>query len=175
MLRNFFKKISSLFRGYTIEIESGAYFLDKDAINEMKKEEFDPFLPAMIQRLSFPKHGVIYDRINRKHGSSKFNFFNYLSYAADGLVSGTIQPLRISVVFSFLFALISFFSAIYFIIAKFLLNILFAEGIAAIIIINLFSFSLLFLFLGILGEYIGKIFLKEQNNKTPLISEKINF
>ena len=45
---------------------------------------------------------------------------------------------------------------------------------AAIIIINLISFSLIFLFLGILGEYIGKIYLKDDNKKIPKISEKIN-
>ena len=66
-----------------------------------------------------------------------------------------------------------FFSAIYFLIAKFF-KIVFAEGIAAIIIINLISFSLIFLFLGILGEYIGKIYLKDDNKKIPKISEKIN-
>lgn len=174
LFRNIFKKISFKVRGYNIEIESGAWFLDKEAINEIKDTEFDPFLPALIERLAFSKKGVEYERVERKHGLSKFNFLNYLNYATDGLVSGTIKPLRLSIYFSFLFAFISFFSAIYFVIAKFYLGIVFAEGIAAIIIINLFSFTLIFLFFGILGEYIGKIYLKDENKKSPKIKYKIN-
>ena len=127
----------------------------------------------MINNLDFESKGVEYERIERKRGFSKFNFFNYLSYAAEGLVSGTIKPLRVSVYFSFLFGCISFFSNI-FSYSKVFLKIVFAEGVAAIIIINLISFSLIFLFLGILGEYIGKIYLKDDNKKIPKISEKIN-
>ena len=173
-LRNVFKKLSEFLRGYKIEIESGAWFLDKEVIDEIKNLEYDPFLPALINNLNFKSKGIDYERNERKRGLSKFNFFNYLSYAADGLVSGTIKPLRISIYFSFLFALISFFSAIYFLIAKFYLGIVYPEGVAAIIIINLISFTLIFLFFGILGEYIGKIYLKDDNKKTPKINEKIN-
>tara|TARA_Y100000389_G_C17427334_1_gene500363 strand:+ start:772 stop:1695 length:924 start_codon:yes stop_codon:yes gene_type:complete len=174
IFRNIFKKISYILRGFDIKIESGAWFLDKEAIKEIKDTEFDPFLPALIERLAFSKKGVEYERVERKHGLSKFNFLNYLNYATDGLVSGTIKPLRLSIYFSFLFAFISFFSAIYFVVAKFYLGIVFAEGIAAIIIINLFSFTLIFLFFGILGEYIGKIYLKDENKKSPKIKYKIN-
>ncbi len=173
-LRNIFKKLSEILRGYKIEIESGAWFLDKEVIDEIKNQEYDPFLPALISNLNFKSKGIDYKRNERKRGLSKFNFFNYLSYAADGLVSGTIKPLRISIYFSFLFALISFFSAIYFLLAKFYLGIVYSEGVAAIIIINLVSFTLIFLFFGILGEYIGKIYLKDDNKKTPKIYEKIN-
>ena len=173
-LRNIFKKISNYLRGYEIEIESGAWFLDKKVIQEISHDEYEPFLPLLINNLNYKSKGIEYERIERKRGLSKFNFFKYLSYAAEGLVSGTIKPLRVSVYFSFLFGSMSFFSAIYFLIAKFYLNIEFAEGIAAIIIINLISFSLIFLFLGILGEYIGKIYLKDNNKKIPKISEKIN-
>lgn len=174
-MRVIFNKLSEFLRGYRIEIESGAWFLDKEVINEIKNTEYQPFLPALIDELNFKKKSIDYVRRERKKGLSKFNFFNYLSYAADGLVTGTIKPLRVSIYFSFLFALISFFSAIYFIMAKFYLGIVFSEGIAAIIIINLISFTLIFLFFGILGEYIGKIFLKDDYKKNPKISEKINF
>lgn len=174
LLRNIFKKISFKVRGYNIEIESGAWFLDKEVIKEIKDKEFDPFLPALIDKLGFNSIGIPYERIERKRGLSKFDFFNYLSYAADGLVSGTIKPLRLSIYFSFLFAIVSFLSAIYFVIAKFYLGIVYLEGVAAIIIINLFSFSLIFLFFGILGEYIGKIYLKDEYNMKPKIAERIN-
>ena len=101
--RNIFKKITGGFRGYDIEVESGAFLLDKEAIKAIKKIDYDPFLPALIERLGLSKIGVNYNRVERKYGLSKLNFFGYLNYALDGLVSGTIQPLRISIFFCFFF------------------------------------------------------------------------
>ena len=174
VLRNFFKKISFWIKGFNIEIESGAWFFDKSVVNEIKNLDFDPFLPALINSLDFKKKSVSYERNDRKFGNSKFNVFQYLSYAADGLVSGTTKPLRISIFISFIFALFSFAASIYFILAKFFLNIVFEEGVAAIIIINLIYFSLIFFCFAILAEYVGKIYLREENNKQVIIKHKIN-
>ncbi len=174
IFRNIFKKLNYLLRGFHVEVESGAWFLDKSAVDEIKNSIFDPFLPGLIYNLDFEKKSIPYERNERKFGKSKFNFFRYLDYAADGFTSGTSRPLRISIFFSFIFGIFSFVSATYFLIAKFILNIPFAEGIAAIIIINLFSFSLIFFFLSIIGEYIGKIFLAENNKSKAKINKKIN-
>tara|TARA_B100000003_G_C10914286_1_gene364515 strand:+ start:555 stop:1478 length:924 start_codon:yes stop_codon:yes gene_type:complete len=175
ILRNIFKKLNYLLKGFNIEVESGAWFLDKRAIDEIKNSIFDPYLPALINNLDFKKKPIMYERKKRKFGKSKFNFFRYLNYAVDGFISGTSQPLRISIFFSFIFGVISLFSAVYFLIAKFIMNIPFAEGIAAIIIINLFSFSLIFFFISIIGEYIGKIYLSENNKMKAKVYKKINF
>lgn len=174
VFRNIFKKLNFLSKGYDIEIESGAWFLDKSVINEIKNKKFDPFLPALIDRLSFKKIGIPYKRLERVSGDSKFSFFSYINYASEGIISGTIKPLKLSIYFSFLFGLFSLLSAIYFTLAKFYFKIYFAEGIAAIVIINLTSFALLFLFLGILGEYIGQIYLSDENKKLAVIEEKMN-
>jgi glycosyltransferase involved in cell wall biosynthesis len=174
ILRSIFKRLNFLSKGYNIEIESGAWFLDKSVIKELKNRKFDPFLPALIDRLSFKKKGIPYKRIGRVSGDSKFNFFSYISYATEGLISGTIKPLKLSVYFSFFFGLFSFLSAIYFILAKFYFKIYFAEGIAAIVIINLTSFALLFLFLSILGEYVGQMYLSDENQKLAVIEQKLN-
>ena len=174
VLRIFFKKISFWVRGFNIEIESGAWFFDKNVVSEIKNCDFEPYLPVLINGLDFKKKSVPYERNDRKFGNSKFNIFKYLSYAADGLVSGTTRPLRISIFISFIFALFSFVSSVYFILAKFFLSVVFAEGVAAIIIINLISFSLIFFFLAILAEYVGKIYLSEENKKHAIIKKKIN-
>ena len=112
--------------------------------------------------------------MERISGDSKFSFFSYINYASEGLISGTIKPLKLSVYFSFLFGFFSLASGIYFVLAKFYFKLYFAEGIAAIVIINLISFALLFLFLGILGEYIGQIYLSDENKKLAVIEEKMN-
>jgi hypothetical protein len=63
-------------------------------------------------------------------------------------------------------------TTIYFILAKFVLKIVFAEGIAAIIIINLFGFSLLFFVLAIFSEYLGRIY--DEVRDRPVVIQTLN-
>jgi dolichol-phosphate mannosyltransferase len=58
--------------------------------------------------------------------------------------------------------------------AKFVYKIIFQEGIAAILIINLFSFSLIFFILGIFGEYLGRIYISDEQKKLAIVEKKIN-
>ena len=55
-------------RGYEIEIESGAWFLDKEVIQQIRNDEYEPFLPLLINNLDFESKGVEYERIERKRG-----------------------------------------------------------------------------------------------------------
>ncbi len=173
-LRKMQKKLEKFIKGYETNIESGAWFLDKVIINEIKKYPYDSFLPGLISRLGFKSDYVEYSRNIRKKGFSKFNYKLYFSYGIDGLISGTITPLRISIIFSIIFALLCFFSSIYFLLAKFVLKITFQEGIAAILIINLLSFSIIFFILGIFGEYLGRIYIQKEDQRLAIVEKKIN-
>jgi dolichol-phosphate mannosyltransferase len=168
------KKLEKFIKGYETNIESGAWFLDKVAIDQIKKYPYDPFLPGLISRLGFKSNYVEYIRNERKKGLSKFNYKLYFSYGFDGLISGTITPLRISIIFSLIFAILCFVSSIYFVLAKFFLKIVFQEGIAAILIINLLSFAIIFFILGIFGEYLGRIYIRNEDQKLAIVEKKIN-
>ena len=58
---------------------------------------------------------------------------------------------------------------------RFFLEIVFQEGIAAILIINLLSFSIIFFILGIFGEYLGRIYIRNEDQKLAIVEKKINF
>ena len=102
---------------------------------------------------------------------SKFGFVKYFSYARDGLVSGTIAPLRLAVLFGIIFSLLSFLFGLYFVYAKLFLNIDFAAGMAALIVIVLFGFGLNFFLVGIVGEYVGRIYLDKESSQFAIIEE----
>jgi glycosyltransferase involved in cell wall biosynthesis len=174
-LRKTQKKLERFIKGYETNIESGAWFLDKVVIEEIKKYPYDSFLPGLISRLGFKSDYVEYIRNIRKKGFTKFNYKLYFLYGIDGLISGTITPLRISIIFSVIFAILCFISSIYFLLAKFFLEIVFQEGIAAILIINLLSFSIIFFILGIFGEYLGRIYIRNEDQKLAIVEKKINF
>jgi glycosyltransferase involved in cell wall biosynthesis len=168
------KKLEKFIKGYETNIESGAWFLDKNVIDEIKKYPYDSFLPGLISRLGFKSDYVEYIRGERKKGLTKFNYKLYILYGIDGLISGTITPLRISIFFSIIFAILCFISSIYFVLAKYYLKIIFQEGIAAILIINLLSFSIIFFILGIFGEYLGRIYIQKEDQRLAIVEKKIN-
>lgn len=170
-LRNIFKKIDLVFRGYKVEIESGAWLLDRVIIEQFKKANFDQYLPGLVSRFGFKSASVKYNRLERKKGKTKFNISDYLSYALDGIFNGSIAPLRISIIFCFVFSLSFFISSCYFLIAKFFLKIKFDEGIAAIAVISLFGFAIIFFVLSIICEYIGKIYQSKFEQNEAIIEE----
>ncbi len=176
VLRRIYRKIESFFKSYEIEIESGAWLIDSRVVDELRKNKrFEPYLAGLIGRLGFQTAGIPYDRKRRLKGHSKFPLHSYFSYATDGLVSGTVAPLRISIIAGAFFSLASFLVAIYFIIARFFLDAPFASGVAAAIVIVLFGFGLNFIFLGIIGEYIGRLYLERETSEPAIIDEKIDY
>ncbi|MDP1665887.1 MAG: glycosyltransferase family 2 protein [Methylobacter sp.] len=170
-LRNIYREIERYIKGYAVTIESGAWFLDERVIRELRMIPFEPYLAGLIARLGFKTAGVPYDRRARLLGQSKFGLMKYFSYAADGLVSGTIVPLRISVFCGIVFSLLSFVLGTYFVVAKLFLGIPFPEGVAAAIVILLFGFGLNFLLLGVVGEYLGRIYMQKESSQTAIIEE----
>ena len=171
--RKIFRNLESYFKGYKILLESGAWFLDKRVIQELRAQTFEPYLAGLLSRMGFKSLGIEYVRSKRIHGESKFNMTSYYSYAIDGLVSGTIAPLRLVTVFGVFLSCVSFFTMIYFLYAKFFTNALFANGVAATIIFTLFCFSINFIFLGIIGEYIGRIYMSKEFSDPAIIEEEI--
>lgn len=171
ILRRIFRNIETFFKGYKVNLESGAWFLDARVIQELRKVPFEPYLAGLIARLGFKSVGVPYDRLKRLHGESKFGFVKYFSYARDGLVSGTIAPLRLAVIFGIIFSLLSFLFGLYFVYAKLFLDIDFAAGMAALIVIVLFGFGLNFFLIGIVGEYVGRIYLDKEASQFAIIED----
>lgn len=171
LFRRVYRQIEAYLKGYKVTVESGAWLLDARVVDELRGIAFEPYLSGLISRLGFRSVGVPYDRRARLHGESKFGFVRYFSYATDGLVSGTIAPLRISVISGAILSLMSFLFGVYFIIAKLFLGVPFATGVAAIIVILLFGFGLNFLFLGIIGEYLGRLHLAKESSQPAIIEE----
>lgn len=169
--RRTYRRLENSIKGYQVQLETGSWFLDRQVIAELKKTQFDPYLPGLITRLGFKSIGVAYDRGIRKRGSSKVNYPHYFSYARDGLVSGNIAPLRLASIFGFIFSITSFLLMLYIIVAKVYFGAPFASGVAFTITIILFSFGINFMILGVIGEYLGRIYLERELTQPAIIEE----
>ena len=175
VLRKAFRGLERRLQKQPIEIESGAWLLDRRITDELRRRNrFEPYLAGLLSRLGFAAKGISYDRRRRLRGKSKFDLLSYFAYASDGVVSGTILPLRLSIVLGVAISFFSFLSMVYFVIAKFFLGASFAAGVAAAIIITLFSFGTNLIFLGILGEYVGRIYQMGDTDEPAIVDDTIN-
>ncbi len=173
-LRNVYKVIENFVQKEKRKLESGAWLLDKRVIEELRIQNiFQPFLPGLLDRLGFKSKGIEYARVKRKMGHTKFNFFSYFLYATDGIVGGSTTPLKISIFFGFFVGMASLVIAIYFVFAKLVFQLEFQEGIVAMIVLMLLNFGINFFFLGILGEYIGRLYQFEETRLPAIIDERV--
>ena len=175
MFRKIFKYAERKFHRAPRQIESGAWFVSAKVVMQIKKRRnFQEYLPAVIDNLGFKRKGVEYSRAKRKRGTTKFNFVSYLKYALDGLIVGSFLPLRMPIFVGLLFSTLSLILGLYFIFLKLFSGTEFPEGTVAIIVISLFANALNFLFLGVIGEYVGRILNQETYSSPAIIDYTVN-
>ena len=93
-----------------------------------------------------------------------------LNFALNGITSFSIKPLRLSIVIGFILAFMSFVYAIYAVVASVLLNQTIV-GWTSLIFSVLFIGGIQLIFMGIIGEYIGKIFIEIKQRPIYLVKE----
>lgn len=147
--------------------------LDKCCINALRKlRENQRYTKGMYCWVGFKKKEILFDRGDRVNGKSSFNFLSLLSLAIEGITSFTIAPLR----FSTIMGLIVSVSAFIYMIAIIIKTLIWGDdvlGFPTLIVIILFLGGVQLLSLGIIGEYIGRIF-NETKNRPPYVASEYN-
>jgi dolichol-phosphate mannosyltransferase len=155
---------------------TGFGLYDKKVLDDIRKiNDPYPYLRGLICELGYPIKTIEFKQPRRVRGISKNNFYTLYDIAMLGLVSHSLVPIRIA---SFLGLTIGFLSILMgagFLIAKLIWWDYFPIGVAPIAIALFGLFGLLFIFMGLLGEYIGII--QTHVSKRPIVveSERINF
>ncbi|QWD13006.1 glycosyltransferase family 2 protein [Polynucleobacter paneuropaeus] len=182
--KSFFNKIRRLYYKLLDEIAeidiirdtTGFGLYDKQVLDHIRKI-YDPypFLRGLICELGYPIKTLEFIQPNRDRGISKNNFYTLYDIAVLGLISHSNIPLRISSFIGYIIAGISFLLAIGYFLLKIFNWYDFPRGVAPIIISMFIFFSLLFVFVGILGEYVSIIYTHIRNRPIVVERERINF
>ncbi len=174
--KSFYRLLSGCTDDPLINDYSGFGLYDKKVMDALHK--FDvayPYFRGMVSEIGFKVARIPYVQEERRYGKSSYNVLSYYDYAMTGFVHHSRLPLRMAVFSGFFIAVLSIFVAIGYFIYKCCNWNSFQVGMAPLVI-GLFFFSAIqLIFVGILGEYIGAIWL--QVKKCPLVveEEKINF
>ncbi|NBI70647.1 glycosyltransferase [Clostridiaceae bacterium] len=133
-----------------------------------------PYLEGLIVRVTRRIQTVPMENRERADDqASGFSFRKSIALFVNGFTSFSVKPLRIAAVLGFLFALFGFLYSMYIVIKKILIPEV-PVGYSSVMAVMLFSSGLIMLVLGMIGEYIGRIFICINNSPQFVIKETIN-
>ena len=148
---------------------------DRRILDQIRvSEDRSPYMRGMISAMGFTQVGFDYDRAARTAGESKFPLKAMISLAVDGMVNHSLVPLRLASTVSLFAGLITFLILLFYLIGKLLFGQEWPPGFATLVILLLMSMTLNAMFLGILGEYIGRIFMQTKNLNAPVVEATLN-
>ncbi len=134
--------------------------------------EVNLFLRGIIPQLGFKQSFVYYSRAEREAGTTHYPLSKMLSLAIDGITSFSVRPLRLITGFGLLVALLSFIGIIYVLVSVISGN--YVDGWASTTCIICFVSGIQMISLGVIGEYIGKIYLETKQRPRYFIAERKN-
>jgi polyisoprenyl-phosphate glycosyltransferase len=134
-----------------------------------------PYFRGMIAEIGLPHKEILYDQPIRKRGVTKNNFYTLYDLGMLGIINHSKVPLRMMTFTGFAGAVLSFLIAIVYLFYKLLFWRSFSVGIAPLVIGVFFVSSILLVFMGVLGEYIGAIHTQIQQRPYAVERERVNF
>lgn len=147
--------------------------LGRPAIEALKAMgERARFSKGLYAWIGFKSIGVPFEVADRAHGSSKFSYRKLTRFALDGLMSFSTLPLKVWTYIGSMISGAAFAAALYFLVSTIFYGAD-TPGFASLIVSVMFFSGIQLMSLGILGEYIGRIFAEVKRRPLYLVSERI--
>ena len=142
--------------------------VDRCILEQMRMvDDGTPYLRGLISTMGFSQVSLPYDREARTAGESKFNLAALAKLAIDGVVNHSLVPLRLASLSGLIIGTLMLIGIGVFLVGRVLLGQSWPAGFATTTILLLFSITLNALFLGIIGEYLGRIYI--QTKRKPIV------
>ncbi|HTJ73317.1 MAG TPA: glycosyltransferase family 2 protein [Verrucomicrobiae bacterium] len=155
-----------------IQQDTGDFrLLDRRCVEALRQmRESQRYTKGMFSWIGYKKKEIVYEREARMAGSSKWNYFQLVNLAIEGIVSFTTSPLRFS---TYAGVLVSFFAFLYmiYLVVRTLLNGSDLAGYPSMMAAILFLGGVQLLSLGIIGEYVGRIFNETKDRPLYFVEE----
>ncbi len=155
-----------------IQIDTGDFRLMSrrfiDALKEFRESE--RYTKGMYSWVGFRKKEILYDRDPRAAGQTKWNYAKLVNLAIDGITSFTTAPLRLSTYIGAVVSVIAFVYVVYLLVRPFF-GVPTVPGYASTLAVILFLGGVQLLSLGIIGEYVGRIFNETKGRPLYFVEE----
>lgn len=145
--------------------------LDRKCIDALRLlRESERYTKGMFCWIGYRKKEIAFDRGDRTQGQSSFNLLRLFELAVEGITSFTTAPLRISTLTGITISIVTFLYTLYFLLKTLIFGDS-VQGFPTLVIIILFLGGIQLLSLGIIGEYLGRIFHETKNRPVYLVNE----
>lgn len=133
-----------------------------------------PYLRGLISSMGFSQVGFEYDRGARIAGESKFPFRKMLGLAADGVLNHSLVPLRVASGVGLAVGVTTTLLILVYLAGRLAFGQQWPAGFATTTMLLLLGITLNALFLGVIGEYLGRIFMQVKARPMPIIEARLN-
>ena len=143
-----------------------------NSVNELR--ETNRFMKGVFSWVGYTQTTIEYDRDGRYAGESKWNYWKLWNFAIEGITSFSTFPLKMATYLGFLVS----FGAIFFLLFIVFRTLLYGAdvpGYASTLTLILFLGGLILMFLGIIGEYIGRIYIEVKERPLYIIESSLGF
>lgn len=146
--------------------------LDRQVVEALKQiKEYSRYTKGLYEWVGFRKVEFQFEATERFAGETKWNFASLIKLAIEGLTSYTTAPLKLSTFFGFIVSLAALLYVV-FVLVDTIINGIPGTGIPTITISVLFLGGIQLISLGIIGEYLGRIFIEVKNRPLYFVNEK---
>jgi len=158
--------------GYKMDGASDFKLLDRKVVNAWKQmKEHNVFFRGMSAWLGFTREIIYFEVPERMEGTSKWSLISLLKLAISAIVSFSALPLRLVSMFGIIFLSISIILGFHTLYGKFTNQAV--TGFTTVILLILFTGSILMISLGIIGEYVAAIYNEVKNRPRYVIAENV--
>ena len=149
--------------------------ISRRVIEELRRiGEPSPYLRGTIATLGFRQTGIDYARQARAVGTSKFSFYDNIALALDGIVNQSVVPLRMATYVGLAIAALTVFASLGYILAYFTVGFRAPAGFTTTTVLILGSLGINALLLGIIGEYLGRMYLQMKNRSLSIVERELH-
>lgn len=149
--------------------------LDRDVVSFLNNlHEQSRFLRGLVAWGGYPAEYVYFKRERRHAGKTHYTLSKMINFALDGITSFSTKPLRITTYIGFITACLGFVGSLYAVIGKYIFASSFVSGWAALFAAIMFFGGVQIMSIGIIGEYIAKMYQELQQRPQYLIKEQVN-
>ena len=167
----FYKILDSSTRFEVLQNVGDFRLLDRKCIKALRElRETERYTKGMFCWIGFKKREIIFDRGDRVSGTSKWSFFSLFNLAIEGITSFTTAPLRFASIMGCIIAFAAFGFLVFYLVKAIIYGDP-ARGFPTLVTLILFLGGVQLLCMGILGEYVGRIFNETKKRPPYLIDD----
>ena len=167
--RKVFYRLANYLSEDDLPVDVGDFrLIDRKVVEVLRQvDDAQPYLRGMIAAMGFRQHGIHYHRKERVRGSTNFRLKDLVGLAMDGILNHSTVPLRLATFFGLAVSALTVIAIFIYGFGKVMFGFNWPAGFTTLTVLGLAGISVNALFLGIIGEYLGRIY--QQVKKRPLV------